>query len=70
MPSQLAIIAAVTVLFLISASTGLYKGIQLLSNTNMLLVLAFIIGPTIFLLDPLRPAWAGMCKTSSTSARA
>ena len=53
---QLGIIAAVTVLFMISAATGLGKGIQILSNLNIglagLLFLAVaVIGPTVFLLD-------------------
>ncbi|GHG11627.1 BCCT family transporter [Deinococcus piscis] len=55
-PAQLGIIAAVTVLFMISASTALDKGIQLLSNLNLglaglLLLLTFIFGPSVFLLD-------------------
>ncbi|WP_240375259.1 BCCT family transporter [Bacillus piscicola] len=54
--TQLIIIAAVTVLFMLSAGTGLNKGIKYLSNANMVLaVLLFaallIIGPTIFLLN-------------------
>ncbi|MFC4324283.1 glycine betaine uptake BCCT transporter [Litchfieldia salsa] len=53
---QFFIIAAVTVLFMISAWTGLGKGIKYLSNTNMilaisLLVLMFFIGPSILILD-------------------
>lgn len=55
---QFLIIAIVTVLFLISAMTGLGKGIKILSNTNMvlaaaLLLLMFIFGPTLFILNLL-----------------
>lgn len=53
---QVIIIAVVTVLFLISAWSGLSKGIKYLSNTNMilavsLLVLVVILGPTILIFD-------------------
>lgn len=53
---QVIIIAIVTVLYLISATTGLDKGILLLSNGNLilaigLLVITFSLGPTSFLLD-------------------
>ncbi len=53
---QFIIVAVVTILFTISASTGLGKGIKILSNINMLLavillVLMFIIGPTILILN-------------------
>ncbi|SFE39924.1 BCCT family transporter [Alteribacillus iranensis] len=53
---QLMIISIVTILFMISAGTGLKKGIKYLSNTNMILavilfVALLILGPTIFLLD-------------------
>ena len=53
---QLIIIAIVTVLFILSASTGLQKGIKYLSNANLVLavVLLFtflILGPTGFVLD-------------------
>lgn len=53
---QLIIIVVATVLFLISAWSGLSKGIKILSNTNMvlavmLLVLVFIIGPGLFILN-------------------
>ncbi|HAQ08589.1 MAG TPA: choline transporter [Bacillus bacterium] len=54
--SQLVIVLIVTVLFMISAWTGLGKGIRILSNTNMLLavllfLLMFILGPTQFILN-------------------
>lgn len=55
-PIQMLIIVIVTVLYLISASTGLDKGILYLSNLNLLiagLLLAFVLvcGPTVFILD-------------------
>ncbi|MFP4643383.1 MAG: BCCT family transporter, partial [Spirochaetales bacterium] len=50
------IIAVVTVLYLISSSTGLDKGIQILSRTNVLVALVLmgfvlVIGPTAFSLE-------------------
>jgi glycine betaine transporter len=50
------IIAIVTVFFLISSATGLNKGIQILSKTNIiilliLLVFMFFAGPTSFILN-------------------
>lgn len=53
---QIIIIAVVTVLFLISAYTGLNKGIKILSNVNMILAFTlftflFIFGPTLFNLN-------------------
>ncbi|WP_175639334.1 glycine betaine uptake BCCT transporter [Metabacillus schmidteae] len=53
---QFLIIAIVTVLFLLSAMSGLGKGIKILSNANMilagaLLLLMFIFGPTLFILN-------------------
>ena len=53
---QVLIIIIVTILFLISAGTGLKKGIRYLSNANMalavlLLIAMVVLGPTIFLLD-------------------
>ncbi|QHA92424.1 BCCT family transporter [Bacillus sp. N1-1] len=53
---QLIIIAIITVLFTISAGTGIKKGIKYLSNANMalavvLLILFVILGPTKFVLD-------------------
>ncbi|KAA0546110.1 BCCT family transporter [Bacillus sp. BGMRC 2118] len=55
-PIQLIIITIVTVLFILSASTGIQKGIKYLSNANMgLAVILFIgvlfLGPTVFLLS-------------------
>ncbi|MFC0215412.1 BCCT family transporter [Paenibacillus chartarius] len=53
---QVSIIAVVTVLYLISATTGLDKGIKILSNTNLvlavvLMIFVLIAGPTSFILD-------------------
>ncbi|MED4036786.1 BCCT family transporter [Niallia taxi] len=54
--TQFIIICIVTALFIYSALSGLGKGIQILSNANMilagiLLLLLFIIGPTLFNLN-------------------
>lgn len=53
---QLIIVLIVTVLFLLSAWSGLGKGIKYLSNANMylaigLFALVFIVGPTVLSLD-------------------
>lgn len=53
---QVIIVIIVTVLFMISAWSGLGKGIKYLSNANMilavaLLILMFIVGPTILILN-------------------
>lgn len=53
---QLIIIAIVTVLFMISATSGLDKGIKILSNTNIgvaavLMLFILIFGPTLFIAD-------------------
>ncbi|MDH5159412.1 glycine betaine uptake BCCT transporter [Heyndrickxia oleronia] len=53
---QLIIIGVVTVLFIISAWSGLGKGIKYLSNTNLvlailLLILMFTAGPTLLILN-------------------
>lgn len=53
---QFIIIVIVTVLFLLSALTGLGKGIKILSNTNMILafvlfLIVFILGNTVFILN-------------------
>lgn len=53
---QMVIIGVVTLLFIISAWSGLNKGIKYLSNTNMvlaiaLLILILILGPTILILN-------------------
>ncbi|PAV28866.1 glycine/betaine ABC transporter permease [Virgibacillus profundi] len=54
--SQFVIIAVVTLLFLLSAWSGLSKGIKYLSNTNMvlaviLLIVVIIVGPTLLILN-------------------
>lgn len=54
--TQLIIIAVVTVLYMISATTGIEKGIRILSNTNIflavvLLVATLMVGPSAFILD-------------------
>ncbi|WP_138415097.1 glycine betaine uptake BCCT transporter [Aquibacillus sediminis] len=54
--TQLVIIAIVTVLFMLSAMTGLNKGIKYLSNTNLVLaglLMLFLLfaGPTNFIMD-------------------
>ncbi len=53
---QLVIIVVVTVLFMISAYTGLSKGIRYLSNANMglatiLFVAMLVIGPTLYIMN-------------------
>jgi choline/carnitine/betaine transport len=59
-----AIIAVLTVAFVLSAVSGVHKGIQWLSNTNMVLaglLLLFILvaGPTVFIFDTLTEAVGG-----------
>ncbi|WP_407372111.1 BCCT family transporter [Carnobacterium sp.] len=54
--TQLVVIIMVTVLYLISATTGLDKGVKILSNINILLAVLLMfavlfIGPTAYLLD-------------------
>lgn len=54
--TTLIVIAAVTVLYMISSATGLDKGVQILSRTNVvvaLLLLGFMLvaGPTAYILD-------------------
>ncbi|MBM7571895.1 BCCT family transporter [Aquibacillus albus] len=53
---QLAILVVATVLFIISAWSGIGKGIKHLSNANMvlgliLMLLLFIVGPTLYILN-------------------
>ncbi|MGG4488166.1 glycine betaine uptake BCCT transporter [Metabacillus idriensis] len=53
---QFIIVAVFTILFIISALSGLGKGIKILSNANMILAFAlfmlmFIFGPTLFTLN-------------------
>ena len=54
--SNIVIIAVVTVLFILSAVTGLDKGIKFLSNTNIILcgilmLLTFLLGPTLAIIN-------------------
>jgi glycine betaine transporter len=54
--TQLGVIAVVTVLFMLSAQTGLHRGIKYLSNLNMILALTLLffllfLGPTHFILN-------------------
>lgn len=56
--TQLIIIVIVTILFMLSAWTGLSKGIKYLSNTNIILAillfaLTIILGPTTFIFNTL-----------------
>src|SRR5690625_1165311 len=55
-PIQLVIVLIVTVLFIISAWSGIGKGIKYLSNTNLVLAvilfaLTFVLGPSILILN-------------------
>jgi choline/carnitine/betaine transport len=50
------VIVVLTICFILSAVSGVAKGIQWLSNTNMVLAFAlamfvFVVGPTVFILD-------------------
>ncbi|MCH1624229.1 glycine betaine uptake BCCT transporter [Ferdinandcohnia quinoae] len=61
---QLIIIGVVTVLFILSAWSGLGKGIKYLSNANMflaiaLLILMFVAGPTILILNMFTDSLGG-----------
>ncbi|MBB3906056.1 glycine betaine uptake BCCT transporter [Anoxybacteroides rupiense] len=54
--TQLIIIGAVTILFMLSAQSGLNKGIKILSNINIVLALLLMlfllfVGPTNFIMD-------------------
>ncbi|MED0671199.1 glycine betaine uptake BCCT transporter [Aneurinibacillus aneurinilyticus] len=54
--TQIIIIIVVTVLYLVSATTGLDRGIKILSNTNLvlaagLLLCVLFLGPTTFIFD-------------------
>lgn len=53
---QIGIIGIMLALYLVSATTGIDKGIKILSNTNMILVLALMVfflfrGPTVFIFE-------------------
>jgi len=61
---QIIIIAVVTVLYLISATTGLDKGIKILSNTNIavafgLMLFVLFVGPTSFIFDTFTTTLGG-----------
>jgi glycine betaine transporter len=61
---QIVIIAVVTILFMISAVSGLNKGILYLSNLNMvlagaLLLFVMFVGPTVFILEALTTVVGG-----------
>ena len=52
---QIFVLAGVTILFLASATTGLNKGIKILSNLNivvaiLLMIFVFVVGPKLFVL--------------------
>src|SRR4051794_37591496 len=60
------IIAVLTAAFVLSAVSGVAKGIQWLSNINMVLAIAlalfvFVLGPTVFILN-LLPTALGSCR--------
>lgn len=62
--SQLGIIVVVSVLYMISATTGLDRGIRYLSNANLGLALALLLfvlfaGPTSFILDTFTTTFGG-----------
>ncbi|WP_051569421.1 glycine betaine uptake BCCT transporter [Alkaliphilus transvaalensis] len=61
---QLIIIAIVTVLYMISATTGLDRGIKILSNANitvaaLLLIFTLFLGPTSFIFDTFTSTLGG-----------
>ncbi len=62
---QILIIAIITVLFMWSAWSGLSKGIQYLSNANMilggiLLIFTLVLGPTVLILNMWTDTFGGM----------
>jgi glycine betaine transporter len=62
--SQFGIIGVVTVLFIISAWSGLSKGIKYLSNTNLVLALALlafvvVLGPTLLIFNMFTDSFGG-----------
>ena len=63
-----AIIAVLTAAFVVSAVSGVHKGIQWLSNINMLLAIALVlfllvVGPTVFQLETLVESIGGYLTT-------
>jgi glycine betaine transporter len=60
----IAIIAVLTLCFVVSAVSGVHRGIQYLSNGNMvlavlLLLFLLVVGPTVFIFDTLTEALGG-----------
>lgn len=60
---ELVVIGALTLAFVVSAFSGLYRGIKWLSTTNvvlavLLMLFVFVVGPTVYVLDVL-PASIG-----------
>ena len=58
------IIAVLTLAFILSAISGVHRGIQWLANTNMvlavfLLVFVFLLGPTVFILNTFTESLGG-----------
>ena len=58
------VIAVLTLCFIVSAISGVHRGIQWLSNTNMvlavfLLLFLFIVGPTVFILNTFTQSIGG-----------
>ena len=67
------IIAVLTVCFILSAISGVAKGIQWLSNINMVLALllavfVFVVGPTMFILDIIPTSIASYVRELPTMA--
>lgn len=65
------IVALLTLAFIVSAVSGVHRGIQWLSNTNMVLAVLlvaflFVVGPTVFILNTLTESVGGYL-TSFTS---
>ncbi|MFY0542859.1 glycine betaine uptake BCCT transporter [Brevibacillus sp. H7] len=61
---QVCIIAIVTILYILSATTGLDRGIKILSNTNLFLALGILLfvlllGPTAFIFDTFTTTLGG-----------
>ena len=72
-PVLVLIITALTVLFVISAASGIARGIQWLSNINMVLALAlaaivFLVGPTLFILNLIPSAVGDFVRDLPTMA--
>ncbi|WP_221565552.1 BCCT family transporter [Alkalihalobacillus sp. TS-13] len=70
---QLVIIIVVTVLFMVSAYTGLSRGIKYLSNLNMglavlLFIVILIIGPTLYILNTFTNTMGTYLQTIATES--